>query len=1096
MRRRCGRRISGCVHSFLPLLKLLTFSLLQILDSINGQLSPSSSSGSFDNPTSSSNPTSTLRRSSTSSTIREIADGSSPASSSLLSSNGGGGPWLEENRDARRLLTEPDEFGGMSDGVRRSSTLGDISGNGGRSERDSPLRSRTQGFRYSGRASLGGSEDVIPLRSSTSMSFHPTSPEQRQRSTRRSDLVGSERTRSASAFGGTEERDADFVASMRRLASPRVRTQSEVSRTTFEGEGEEELPDSPAASMRNRPALPREFRTSPSAANTPSRFATRPSLDVDRDSNLSPTSQIRTLSPRFSSSTSSTSALSPRDRLASPPVSSPRSAVGLSTPDAAERRRYSRSTGLDEERGGPSRSAQEASSSGSGEGSRHAEAESRRTQSISEIIERPYSRQSRNGSSSTPSPLSSVTDRFPLADYRSPGAGSNGTLTPPPTSSRYGDIAMELQARKERLRSVEVGSDAWIAECSSTLSFLLSLPPFSPYPCSHVSSIAVEDIRRRARSRQSGSSGDARSANGAISLSERDRDRTVRAINDLLAGQGIVASAIDPASPASSKLSPRKDAGFDTSSSRPRRISFANGTHDDSPAAPGSALLARSNSNGSRSGAESSLGRYGVQDGQASDHHKLLLSAFDRFSATLNTDQDLPESADLVKRMQALIASTTKLNLGLRGLVEAVRNEQVQSQLDEEDRSAAISVSQFEKSVNALLRSSDDQVRNLSEDLIAFTRVERERDRLRRDSDFGSVSRPVSRAQSGYGGNGLPLTSPARRSHTASPSVPHSASVSLVSARSPILPREVLRNPLANIDESASRRHTLSGSGRSAVVGSASPSPAAGRRESAFVRSPLSTQDASFDTPSRRSSSVVPGAIGLGLTSRTSTTTPRRIKTSDSTVRAGSPSFPTHIHTSSHASNSNSIRFPTSSTSSPHALTRVDSTPAVPGSSPTRPSRRRSPSASTSGSYTDADRRALEAALEMGANDDEQDMRAGQQQRFERPESPVFSTTARGSLERSRSASPEVELAAGGGGGGGGGKTRGSIGAKLKNALRSRKGTNEALPPPSSQYDVESSPRSSIESMSAGGGSPAEEMRRVEKRREVEEILRRAQGRN
>jgi hypothetical protein len=402
-------------------------AVLQILDSINSQLSHSSSSSSLDRPTSSCNPISTLRRSSTFSTIREIAEGSSSASSSAFdrehdypstSRNNNGGTWLDENRDTRHLSQEPDEFGVGGDGVHRSSTLNDLSGDTGRIDRDSPLHSQTQGYRHSGRNSIdNGAENTIPLRSSTSMSFHPTSPEQRQRSIRRSDLVGSERTRSASAFGGTEDRDAAFAASMKRLASPRERTQSEVSRTTFEGEGEEDLPDSPAASMRNRPALPREFRTSPSANGTPSRFASRPSLDVGRNDDLSPSlAQNRTTSPRIS--TSSTSALAPRDRLSSPQVSSPRTKSALSTPDPAERRRYSRSTGLDgSERESTPRSGKK-SSNGSGEGGRYGESASdaRRTQSISEIIERPYSRQSRNG----PSPLflSSSFYSLTLLDYR------------------------------------------------------------------------------------------------------------------------------------------------------------------------------------------------------------------------------------------------------------------------------------------------------------------------------------------------------------------------------------------------------------------------------------------------------------------------------------------------------------------------------------------------------------------------------------------------------------------------------------------------------------------------------------------------------
>lgn len=120
--------------------------------------------------------------------------------------------------------------------------------------------------------------------------------------------------------------------------------------------------------------------------------------------------------------------------------------------------------------------------------------------------------------------------------------------------------------------------------------------------------------------------------------------------------------------------------------------------------------------------------------------------------------------------------------------------------------------------------------------------------------------------------------------------------------------------------------------------------------------------------------------------------------------------------------------------------------------------------------------------MEMGANDDEQD----HYRRVERPESPTL--TARDSLSRSRSVSPEVAFADAAGGGKRPPRlSTGSIGSKLKNALsgRGRRGTNDALP------SYEASPRGSFESEEVE--REEEERRRAEKRREVEEILRRAQ---
>ncbi|GAA5951794.1 hypothetical protein JCM10213_001107 [Rhodosporidiobolus nylandii] len=1017
----------------------------RILDSINR--SPSSSSDSI--PTLANSPPpprrpSTLRRSSTSSTLREIAEGRSPSRQAdddwlpgQTSTSSSHDTWLEDDRRPLRPVASVDEFGSIAGAgsMRRSQTLGNLAAE----ERERIRPSQAQGYRSttSSRASHSLSlsrTDPLPERSMTSMSSYP-SLSSLQGSLRRSELVGSDRTRSASAFGDTAERDRELAQGMRRhasrelLASPRERTMSEMSRfaTVGGGGGTGDLPDSPsyatsAASLRNRPALPREFLSSlsPTVNHTPSRLS---SARSDLDFGTPSPSHTRASSPGLSS----TSAVA-RERYASPRTSSP-----LTTPDPERRRGYSRSEGLElDERGLPTesetertpRSAKKSSNGSGGSGERAAfagagrrfasETQERRTQSISEVIgARPYSRLSRGERTN---------------GLRSPDNRSNGTLSPPLSSSR---LSSDLQARRERLDSLEVGSPEWIAELST----------------------------RRARSRQSGSSGDARSS---VSQSERERDRTIRAINDLLASQGIVAMAVNPTSPTSTtsttKSSPRKRqsfAGFETSQ-RPRRISFADGTHEDSPSAPG-ASLTRNSSMGSRSAAGSALSGRVSENVGGEQHHKLLLSAFDRFdqhfSSTLGSgsgDSALPESTDLVKRMEALILSTTKLNTGLRALTDAIKHEQVQAQLDEDQQASTLSIGQFEKTVNALLRSSDDQVRTLAEDLIAFTRVERERDRLRRDGESGSASRPVSRA-SGYA-TGAALHSPPKHAATSSPY--EGASVSLASARSPTLAREVLRNPLAEPEDSSVRRHTLN---------------YAGRREPAHVRSPLASET-TYETPSRRQSSVSTGApIGLGLplpARPTSASTPRRGKTSDgATVRAGSPPPPT-----------STIRFPTT-TPSREALTQVDQTIAIPGSSPTRLATTTTREYRT---YSEADRRALEAALEQGANLDEA-----------RSASPL---TARESL---RSASPEAELSPSPS------SVRrprhrlstGAISSALKNALRPRRDTNETLPamPQPQQQEAysraSSTPRGSFES-SVRESSP--EGAREERRRNVEDILRRA----
>ncbi|BGP48264.1 hypothetical protein JCM10450v2_004136 [Rhodotorula kratochvilovae] len=527
-----------------------------------------------------------------------------------------------------------------------------------------------------------------------------------------------------------------------------------------------------------------------------------------------------------------------------------------------------------------------------------------------------------------------------------PGSGA----PPPPASARSDDrlSSVSNEARRDRLRGVEVGSEAWMAE--------------------------FEDIRRRTvRSRASGSSGDASARGGSSGAAEKERDRTIRAINALLAGQGIVASAAAdeslPLSPASSSSSPQKRAA-----DRPRRISFAGGGANGTP---------------SRVGAESALKGLISQAGAgAEEHHRLLFSALEQFEAHFASSGG---AEDLIARMTALVSSTTRLNAGLRGLAQGVRTAHVATQVDEARPSGAASeVGAFEKSVGALLRASDDQVRCLSEDLVAFARTDRER--ARRTREGSAESRPVSRAstyRSSYGGSmaGAALYSPPKRAATSSPFDGAGASggivVSHASARSPSLATEVLRDPLSpaldDLRSSAgmsgvNRRHTLgyASASRGGPIGHAqdSPTPLGGssRRESAHVRSPLAMQGGAFETPSRAgsgaggiarrqsiasSSAAASDLAGLGLplphASGGSVAGARRSKTSDTTVRPSSPS---------------AIRFPTHSDTRPTTL--VDASSASAHTSPTH-----APPLAPFRAYSDADQSRALRALEMGANLDE-----------------------------------------------------------------------------------------------------------------------------
>ncbi|GAA5951548.1 hypothetical protein JCM3765_005966 [Sporobolomyces pararoseus] len=928
----------------------------RILDTINSQLGPhssppASSRGASPSPSSEfSLPSRTVQRSSTSSTIRNLAAGEDDLLQGTLPNFSTYG---STDEDEPRQVGLPqnenlEEFGLPSEtSMRRSATVGDVSAQDGGFEMD--RRARTSGFQSRPRTSLlrqavnddGTISSQIPLpdRSATSLSSYPSTIERIR--ARRSDLVGSERTRAASSFSDTRQQDQDFSEGLRRLASrellrtPRDRSKSQL-----------EALDSPSpATLRNRPALPSEFRHSPSSSSiSSSRITPRRSIDASSTARLTPSSSSSRDLDRFTRSRSAVSSLaspiSPSDSTASIQSRHRHARSEVSFEDD-----YSIEGGDPEERETTPKSAKKSTFDRTGSVGRartslgHVD---RRTSSVSELLDRPHSRMSREGRRT--------------AGGRSPETASRGTATPPPSTGRSEDrysASGDLAARKERLRNVEVGSEAWMAE--------------------------LDNLRHRG-TRSRASDIDGRSAAGdhpARSPSEAERDRTVRAINALLAGQGIVATAVNPTSPASSTFSkdpsPRKReslGGYD----RNRKISFANGTREDSQLPPGSNSMSRSNSNTSRNGSEPLLQNLASQAASVGDHHKLLLSAFNHFDRHFSQDGDkTPESVELVKRMVSLISSTTKLNTGLRSLTETIKEEQVQAQLDEGQRNSTVSLSRFEKNVQTLLRTSDDQVRSLSEDLIAITRADRERDRLRKEQEGGATtSRPLSRA-------GDLIQSPSKRPTTAG-SVLESATVSLSTSRSPNVPRGVLRNPLEDPSDSvpaSSRRSTLNFSSRSPFAAGSTDSPTPASRRAGSTS----------ETPLRR------GSISTSSTYSSATGTSRTFESGTrSSNRRGKSSDPTRSPTQSGA-----VPFPTATSSVP--IPRVDSTPALSNDSPTRNSHAfpRRPVDGPPRTYSGASGDAIAyEALEMAANMDEARTRAEREAALER-------------LETARSQSPTDE---------------------------------------------------------------------------------------
>ncbi|GAA5884713.1 hypothetical protein JCM16303_005242 [Sporobolomyces ruberrimus] len=1014
----------------------------QVLDSINSQLDPlisppASNRASSPAPSSDSvGPRQTVQRSSTSSTIRNLAAGDDDLLHGTLPNFSTHGSSTDEEEPRRRGLgraasssaSDMGEFGMAVEGsIRRSATVGDIASQDSTADRE--RRAQTSGFQSRPRTSLGrrnleDQEKPLPERSATSMSSYPSTIERIR--ARRSDLVGSERTRAASSFSDTRQQDQDFSEGMRRLASrellrtPRERatSQSQAFDSPSPASQSQASKISPAT-LRNRPALPSEFRESPSSSSiSSSRNTPRRSLDTS-SSRLTPSSSSSRDLDRFA-----------RSRSAVPSLASPISPTTTSTSFPASHRPARSEVSFDDdhsangveeqERERTPKSARKSTFdrvSSVGRARTSLGTPDRRANSVSEIIDRPYSRMSREGRRS---------------DLRSSGAASPSTAMPAVPSSvrsqdRYG-TSSDLAARRERLQNAEVGSEAWMAE--------------------------LDNLRHRgARSRASGSSIDGRSAAGdgpTRSPSDADRDRTVRAINALLAGQGIVATAVDPASPTATSTSPRKRDSVGAYD-RNRKISFANGTHEASQLPPGSNTMSRSSSTASRLGSDPPL-QIPQDFAFAGEHHKLLLSAFDHFDRHFSQEgADSPESSELVKRMVALIGSTTKLNSGLRALSESIKEEQIQAQLDEAARDSTVALGQFEKSVHALLRSSDDQVRNLSEDLIAMTRADRERHRLRRESD--GLSRPVSRATNIQ--PPLLLQSPPRRPTTAGSF--DGATVSLSSSRSPNVTREVLRNPLEEpADPFPARRGTLNFPGRSpfSKIGTDSPTPAS-RRSGSSSETPVRRE--SISTSSTYSSGTTGGRPGN-----------RRGKSSD----------PTRSPTQTGA-----VPFPTTSVPIP----RVDSTPALSNESPTRPAHSfpKRPVDGPPRTYSGASGDAIAyEALELAANLDEARIRKDRAAALDRLE------TARSQSpggNRSIVSTPTSEIRRP--------RTRssmGAIGSALKNAFTPKKKGAEstaAVSSASSQFSSYSiRPRDSVDS-----GSPDDTRR--ERRREVENILRRSTSR-
>ena len=205
---------------------------------------------------------------------------------------------------------------------------------------------------------------------------------------------------------------------------------------------------------------------------------------------------------------------------------------------------------------------------------------------------------------------------------------------------------------------------------------------------------------------------------------------------------------------------------------------YASATYDNrrAPVTPdiSSASTTVGRSSGSRmahTGPTTSTSRFPSLGGAASEqaetmplHERNLLNAFDVFdrhfsqsgqAGTPNSSSSMrggPESMELVDRFREVSDSSTRINAGLRRLVQVTLEAQIDAELANGDASSSAASTAFsilDRGLTHLLRDSDEQVRSLTDGLMVFTRAERERDRMRRvlgTSDQGSVGgRPGSR---------------------------------------------------------------------------------------------------------------------------------------------------------------------------------------------------------------------------------------------------------------------------------------------------------------------------------------------------------------
>ncbi|KAN0061096.1 hypothetical protein ACQY0O_006831 [Thecaphora frezii] len=143
-------------------------------------------------------------------------------------------------------------------------------------------------------------------------------------------------------------------------------------------------------------------------------------------------------------------------------------------------------------------------------------------------------------------------------------------------------------------------------------------------------------------------------------------------------------------------------------------------------------------------------------------HDRNMRNAFDMFEryfcSAPSTSSSAPaaagpESIEMVASFGEVVAIASELNAGLRDLIQAALEAQVDAEMRDRNgtpvsQQALDCFARFDRDLSDLLKRSDEQVRNLTEGLMAVTRAERERDRQRKAAmnDHGfTIARSTSR---------------------------------------------------------------------------------------------------------------------------------------------------------------------------------------------------------------------------------------------------------------------------------------------------------------------------------------------------------------